>query len=296
MGFKDSIKRTVNSIKLGAKKHKPEIFFGLGVVSVIGGTVLACKQAMDLPDILKEHKRQMEIVHDPKQVPETEKKKLTTKVYFNTAAKIVKKFSLPVAIEICAFIFFGVSFKTLKNENKELAATCANLAMALKNYREGVVDRYGEEVDYQIANGIKKVEVEETVTDEKGKEKKVKKEVEVCDPGKNASIYTKWLTQSNCNWNDNDEIMLMFIRGQQNWANDILHSKGHVTLNEVYKLFDFKETKTGMIAGWIDDPKYGDAYVEITAEKVNTMNEAGQLEAAWKLDFNVDGSIYERMI
>ena len=43
-------------------------------------------------------------------------------------------------------------------------------------------------------------EIEETVTDEKGKEKKVKKSIEVADP--NASGYVKYFTRSNPYWEE----------------------------------------------------------------------------------------------
>lgn len=90
----------------------------------------------------------------------------------------------------------------------------------------------------------------------------------------------------------------MFLRSQQNFANDKLKANGHLTLNDVYDMLGFHDSKAGMVVGWIYDLDHpnGDNYVEFDVKKVNLPNEQGGYEEAYAIDFNVDGNIYNEMI
>ena len=158
------------------------------------------------------------------------------------------------------------------------------------------MERFGEDVDHQLRYNFKATEVEETVIDEKGKEKKVKKTIEVADP--NASEYVKYFTKSNPYWENNPEYVEMFLRSQQNYANDKLKATGHLTLNDVYDMLGFHDSKAGMVVGWIYDLDHpnGDNYVEFDVKKVHLPDEQGGYEEAYAIDFNVDGNIYNEMI
>ena len=151
-------------------------------------------------------------------------------------------------------------------------------------------------MDHQLRYNIKAEEIEETVTDEKGKEKKVKKSIEVADP--NASGYVKYFTRSNPYWEEDSSYVEMFLRSQQNYANDKLKATGHLTLNDVYDMLGFHDSKAGMVVGWIYDLNHpnGDNYVEFDVKKVKLPNEQGGYEEAYAIDFNVDGNIYNEMI
>ena len=177
-----------------------------------------------------------------------------------------------------------------------ISAALAAATQNFKDYRNCVIERFGKEVDYQLRYNIKAEEIEETVTDEKGKEKKVKKSIEVADL--NASGYVKYFTRSNPYWEEDSSYVEMFLRSQQNYANDKLKATGHLTLNDVYDMLGFHDSKAGMVVGWIYDLDHpnGDNYVEFDVKKVNLPNEQGGYEEAYAIDFNVDGNIYNEMI
>ena len=177
-----------------------------------------------------------------------------------------------------------------------ISAALAAATQDFKDYRNRVIERFGKEVDHQLRYNIKAEEIEETVTDEKGKEKKVKKSIEVADP--NASGYAKYFTRSNPYWEEDSSYVEMFLRSQQNYANDKLKATGHLTLNDVYDMLGFHDSKAGMVVGWIYDLDHpnGDNYVEFDVKKVNLPNEQGGYEEAYAIDFNVDGNIYNEMI
>ena len=92
----------------------------------------------------------------------------------------------------------------------------------------------------------------------------------------------------------------MYLRRQQEFANEMLRARGHLYLNEVYDMLGFPRTKAGQIVGWIYDDKNpnGDNYVDFNIYDVTDESKrdfVNGYERSILLDFNVDGPIYEMM-
>ena len=294
--------RTVNKIGFSLKKHSPEILVVSGVIGAVASTVMACKATLKVNDILEEHKETMDKIYeaptdDPQVYSEDDKKKDTVIVYTQTAVKLVKLYGPAVILGTLSVSSILASNNILRKRNAALAAAYAAIDRSFAEYRNRVVERFGEEVDHQLRYNVKAQEIEETIVDEKGKEKKVKKTVEVADPNAE-SIYQKYFTRTNPNWENNSDFVETFLRMQQNYANDLLRANGHLTLNKVYNMLGFQDTKAGMVVGWVYDLDHpnGDNYVEFNVKKVHLLNERGGLEEAYAIDFNVDGNIYDLMV
>ena len=121
------------------------------------------------------------------------------------------------------------------------------------------------------------------------------------DDGLNAaSDYARYFNEGCVGWTTDAEYNLMFLRDQQRYANDLLKSKGHLFLNEVYDLLGIPRTKAGQIVGWIYDEKHpnGDNFVDFGIYDTNkTANRdfVNGYERTILLDFNVDGNIWDQM-
>ena len=92
----------------------------------------------------------------------------------------------------------------------------------------------------------------------------------------------------------------MFLRAQQQYANDLLVARGHLFLNEVYDMLGIERTKAGQVVGWIYDPKNpnGDNYIDFGIYDVNKAKNrdfVNGYEPVILLDFNVDGNIWDKM-
>lgn len=294
---------TFNKVGFSLKKHSPEILVAAGVVGTVVSTVMACRATTKIDTILDETKEQLDKIHEYSENPDMaekynaeDAKKDTVVVYAHTGVKLAKLYAPAVGLGILSLGSILASNNILRKRNAALAAAYAVVDRSFKEYRDRVVERFGEEVDHQLRYNIKATEVEETVIDEKGKEKKVKKTIEVADP--NASEYVKYFTKSNPYWENNPEYVEMFLRSQQNYANDKLKATGHLTLNDVYDMLGFHDSKAGMVVGWIYDLDHpnGDNYVEFDVKKVHLPDEQGGYEEAYAIDFNVDGNIYNEMI
>ena len=298
----NSITGTASKIGFSLKEHSPEILVTTGVIGVVASTILACKATTKIETILDEHNDVMDKIHeqptdDPEVYSEDDKKKDTLIVYTQTGVKLAKLYApavLTCAVSIGCIV---TSNNILRKRSVAFATAYAVTDKAFKEYRKRVVDKYGEAVDKELRFNTKKEEIEETVVDENGKEKTKKKKADVVAGGE--SGYMRYFTRSNPNWEDDSTYLETFLRMQQAYANDLLRAKKHLTLNEVYEMLGFKESKAGMVVGWIfdlDNPN-GDNYIEFDVKEVYIPDEfTGQKEKAYAIDFNVDGSIYEKMI
>lgn len=293
----------LNKIGFGLKKRSPEILVAVGVVGTVVSAVMACKATTKINTILDETKEQLDKIHEYAGNPDVaekynaeDAKKDTAIVYAQAGVKLAKLYAPAVGLGILSISSILASNNILRKRNMAISAALAAATQDFKDYRNRVIERFGKEVDHQLRYNIKAEEIEETVTDEKGKEKKVKKSIEVADL--NASGYVKYFTRSNPYWEEDSSYVEMFLRSQQNYANDKLKATGHLTLNDVYDMLGFHDSKAGMIVGWIYDLDHpnGDNYVEFDVKKVNLPNEQGGYEEAYAIDFNVDGNIYNEMI
>lgn len=301
--FITKVSGSVHKIGFELKKHSPEIFIAVGVVGTVASAVMACKATTKLNDILEESKEQIDAIHEAPQKEELKDKydedmmrKDLALVYFQTGIKVAKLYAPAVILGTLSITSIVASNNILRKRNVALAAAYATVDKGFKEYRERVVERYGEQVDYELTHNIKTKEITETVVDEKGKEKQVKKTVEVADPNV-TNDYIKYFTRSNPYWDDTPDYVELFLRSQQNYANDRLKVDKVLTLNDVYDSLGFQKTKAGMVVGWVFDENNedGDNFIEFNVRKVYIPNEYGEEELAYAIDFNVDGNIYNKM-
>lgn len=295
--------RVLNKTNIKIKKYSPEILLFLGITGVITSTVMACKRTLKVNDILKEKENNIELVNKHlndetrKDYTEKDSKKDLAIINVQTGMKIVKLYSPAVLLGTASILSILQGHNILKKRNIAIAAAYATIDNSFKKYRSNVVERFGKNIDNELRYNIKAKEIEEETTDEKGKKKIEKKEITVIE-GNQISDYARFFDECSTNWEKDAEYNLMFLRRQQEYANELLKSRGHLFLNEVYDMLGIQRSKAGQVVGWIYDtrnPK-GDNYVDFNI--YNIKNEANRQfvngeERSILLDFNVDGVIYD---
>ena len=181
----------------------------------------------------------------------------------------------------------------LRKRNVALGAAYAAIDKSYKEYRGRVIERFGEQVDKELKYNIKAKKFEEIETDpETGKQKKVKKTVMVTDPNLQ-SDYAVYFDKKSRNYETNMDYNRMFLKAQQQYANDKLQARGHVYLNEVLDDLDLPRTPAGQIVGWTKNGP--DGYINFRIIEVERETEDGRHEPALLLDFNVEGDIWSQM-
>ena len=186
----------------------------------------------------------------------------------------------------------------LKRRNIAIAAAYAAVDQGFKKYRKNVIEKFGEDIDQEMRFGIKAKEIKK-----KDKNGKTIKDTEYYidtddNPLSNISEYARFFDAASENFAKDPEYNMMFLRRQQDYANEKLKAQGHLFLNEVYDLLDIPRSKAGQVVGWIYDKNgntKGDNYVDFGLYR----NDPGSrrfvngLEYNILLDFNVDGVIYD---
>lgn len=301
----NTVTRGLHRVGFKFKKHSPEILVGAGIVGVVGSAVMACKATTKLDEVLAEPKEKIEKIHElmenPDMVPEgkeyTEEdgKKDLTIMYTQTSIKVAKLYAPAIILGTVSIAAILGGHHILRKRNLALAAAYATIDKGFKEYRGRVIERFGEELDKELKYNIKTKEIEETVMNEDGTETVVKKTVNVADPNA-ISDYARFFDDGCSGWTKDPEFNLMFLKDQQRYANDMLKTRGHLFLNEVYDMLGIPRCEAGQIVGWIYDEKHpvGDNFVDFgiydlyDAKKRDFVN---GYERTILLDFNVDGNI-----
>ena len=306
MKSKTEIMKNVNTkaskVIMKIKKHSPEILIVIGVVGTVASAIIACKATTKVNKIIDDAKDDIDNIHEAVEngvtkagetyVIEDSKKDLVI-VYTQTGVKLAKLYAPAVILGTLSITSILASNNILRKRNVALGAAYAAIDKSFKDYRSRVIERFGEKVDTELKYGIKAKKFEEVEVDsETGKEKKVKKTVMVADPNLK-SDYAVYFDNRSRNYETNQDYNYMFLRAQQQFANDKLETRGHLFLNEVLDDLDLPRTSAGQIVGWTKDGP--DGYVNFRIVEVDRETEDGRHEPALLLDFNVEGNIWEKM-
>lgn len=305
MKNKTEIMKSVNGVASKAvmklKKHSPEILVVAGIAGTVVSAVLACKATTKVAEILDETKVTLDTIHEGmetgaingQEYTTEDGKKDTVVVYAQTGVKLAKLYGPAIILGTLSITSILTSNNILRKRNVALGAAYAAIDKSFKEYRGRVIERFGEQVDTELKYGIKAKKFEEIEVDpETGKEKKVKKTVMVTDPNLQ-SDYAVYFDSKSRNYETNPDYNRMFLKAQQAFANDKLHTRGHLFLNEVLDDLDLPRTPAGQIVGWTKDGP--DGYVNFRIVEVERETEDGRHEPALLLDFNVEGNIWEKM-
>lgn len=292
--------RAFHKVGFQLKKHSPEILVVTGVVGTVVSAVMACKATTKVSTIVEQAKNDIDTIHECANNPalaeeytkEDSQKDLAI-VYAQTGLKLAKLYGPSVIVGVVSITSILSGHHILRKRNLALAAAYTAVDTGFKQYRGRVVERFSEKLDKELLYNIKAQEVEETVVDEKGKEKTVKKTIEVADPIAAQSPYTFCFDETSSAWVRDAEDNKFFLLRQQDYANEKLKSRGYLFLNEVLDMVGINRCRAGQVVGWMLDGD-GDGYIDFGIFDIH--NEANRnfvngLEKSIWLNFNVDGDI-----
>lgn len=282
------------------KKHSPEILVITGVIGTVVSAVMACKATTKLSTIVEKTKTDVDMIHECVNNPEfadqysvEDSKKDLTIVYAKTGVEIAKLYAPAVIVGALSITSILTGHHILHKRNLATAAAFTAADTAFKQYRGRVVERLGEKMDKELLYNIKAKTIEETVVDEDGNETTVTKTVEVAEHKPSLGLYTYCFDETASCWQRDAEDNKYFLLRQQDWANDLLKSRGYLFLNEVLDMLGIPRTRVGQAVGWMLNGD-GDGYVDFgifDIHKEANRSFVNGLEKSIWLDFNVDGDI-----
>lgn len=311
MKILDTIKNGYETIKFAAKAHSPEILVGTAIVAGVVGIGLLIKASFESKEIIDEAKDDLENLEDSHEIEvidDEEYEKIKKEIIFKTAVLVTKKYIAPAALIITSAGCFLGSNKILTKRNVSLTAAYATLNGLFKDYRKGVVEKYGEEEDYMLYHGIKKETITEKTLDENGNE--VEKEKTIYKKTKNNDFFTLIVDSSLSKvWDKNPMYTLNNLISGQDIATRLLWARGHLFLNDVLDILgaDRLPADIGYRYGWRyykdGNNPFGDNFVSfgVDAAKgyVTDMSSLNRFlegdEENVILTFNCDGPIADFM-
>ena len=216
--------RNISRLGLRLKKHSPEILIVGGVIGVVGSTVMACKATTKLNGVLEESKENVKKIHEEaankvsdnniEQVEKELKKDLTV-AYAKTGVELIKLYAPSVILGTLSIASIISSHGLMRKRNVALAAAYTAVDKSFKEYRGRVVERLGKNLDRELRYNLKAKEIEETIVDENGKEKKIKSTVEVIDDTYTPSEFSFFFDEFSSNWDKDPEANRFFLMQQQ---------------------------------------------------------------------------------
>lgn len=296
-----TLRKSFKKAQLTVRKHSPEILMVAGVIGTVAGAVMACKETLELEDVLDECKQEkMELKEQYamcEEYSEDALKKDQVKLTIKQAAKIVKLYAPSVIMEVTSIGVIFASNDIMRKRNASMAAAYATLNSMYKRYRQNVIESYGEEVDKDMRFGVKHEKV--TEIDEDGN--KVKIDARIVDLDNTAlaiSDYSRFF-QAGCKGFDasSGRYNLLYLKGIQAMFNNKLIADGYVMLNDVYRELGFDTIPEGWSIGWVYDEEnpIGDNYIDFGLYEARNKNQraVNDWEPVILMDFNVDGNLYE---
>lgn len=289
------------------KKNSPEILLGAGIVGFVGTIVLACKATCRADEVLEFHRRKIKDINDAKEIADADPEgEMSYDVeiyrqdkairYLKTTGNLAKLYAPTIAVGTLSLACILTSRNIMQKRYLGVLAAYNGLSAAFDEYRRRVRDEYGEGLDKHFRYGTTYEEL--PVYDENGKKTKEKEQVEKTETGMVIpdDDSCRFFDSSNPNWDKNPTFSMMWLRGQQNILNDILHTRGHVFLNEVYDALGFSHTPQGAVLGWIDGE--GDNCIDFglyDPNKENVRRFVNGVDNVIMLEFNHDGVIWDKI-
>ena len=176
-------KQILGVIGFTLKKYSPEILMGVGITGTVVSTVMACKATLKCETLLDEHAEKIEKFEECIELDKTgemtyplEDQKVDLRVIkIQTTVNFVKLYWPSATVMVASIACILGGHKIMSKRNAALMAAYKLIEEAFGKYRKRVVEELGDTKDAHFLYGTDTVEDSETITDENGKKRKLKK-------------------------------------------------------------------------------------------------------------------------
>lgn len=287
-----NFKSKINQIKSKANYQAPNILFYMGIVGMVGTVATGIQGAYKFGFAATDYESGMRAINEEAKagrLTEKQVKEMKRDQYKETAIEATKCFAPTLVLGIATIGCLTKSHNMLTNRIAGLSAAYTTLQTQFGEYRNRVRAEVGEDKEDELYFDRKKQNVK--VSDAEGNVSDL--EVEVQDAGGYKYLFDE--VNSN-NWSSDPGYNRIFLQAQENYANDMLASRGHVFLNDIFDGLGMERTAAGAVVGWI--AKEG-AHVDFGLR--NPGYEPNDLfwkdeENSIQLNFNVQGVIFDKLV
>jgi hypothetical protein len=277
--------RAVGSGKFFLQKNAPTILTGAGVAGFAITTALTIRATAKAVDVMPEISKDITEVKNASQDEDPrEQQKALAHVYLSSSLKLAELYWPVLAAGSASIVCVVSAHGMMLKRQASLVAAYTALDAGFKAYRRRVAEAVGEEKELEL---YRKVRTCADLTDEEHDGEVIDMDDVLPSP------YARFFDECSRNWTKTPEYNLLFLRSQQDWANDRLQAYGYIFLNEVYEALGLERSQAGQIVGWKLNGN-GDGHVDFGLYNIgDECNRAfiNGIEHTVMLDFNVDGPI-----
>lgn len=293
-----NMKLMLSKAGLVLKETSPDILTAGGIILGVAALITACSKMKKAEEVKEEFKEEVNEIREDETLEPKKQALGCCKAAGKAAFRYLKVFWLAILLEAMSIGAIWYSHGMMMKKNAALTSTAMILTQQLEKYRERVKQKVGEEVEKELYYNMASQKVDEIITDENGKEKKVKTVKKVL-PGELENPWDRVFDSQNHNYkNGHPGMNITFLSSILNNATVILHSRatehsnGWLYLNELYSMLGFEPTELGSNWGWVwsrFDPRFMDTIIDIglnNNEDPVYRDFVNGLEAAFPLHFN----------
>lgn len=307
MSMKQTIVRGLARAEFQMKRKSPELLLAGGIVTFIGTVVIACRRTTRMDEVIRFHNERMDKISQAEEIyqsdPENElefnekdRRREVVKTYALDVVHVGRLYAPAIGMGALSIGCFLASYRIMRARYIGVVALVKSIQSAFDAYRARVVQEYGAEVDRHLRYGTEYSTKKITTVDENGN--KVKTEETEANTNTDTlpvDDTCRVFGPENKQWDPNPNFSMSWLRGRQNMMNDLLHSRGHVFLNEVYDALGFEHTPIGAVVGWIDGE--GDDMIDFFGEigDSRVRNFVNGKDNVILLTFNHQGVIWDRL-
>lgn len=287
-----NFKAQINKIKTKTNYQTPNILFYLGLVGMVGTVATGIQGAYKFGFAATDYENGMRVINEEAEagrLSEKQVKEMKRDQYKETAIEAVKCFGPTLVLGIATVGCLTKSHNMLNNRIAGLSAAYGTLQTQFMNYRERVREEVGADKEDELYCDPQKETVK--VKDKDGNVKDL--EVEIDDAGGYKFLFDE--VTSN-NWSSDPGYNRIFLQAQENYANDLLASRGHVFLNDIFDGLGMQRTAAGSVVGWIaEEGAHVDFGMRNPGYEPNDLFWADE-ESSIRLNFNVQGVIFDKLV
>ena len=281
------VTRLAGRAGLMLSKHAPTILTAAGTAGFIGTTILASKATLKVEETVAEETALLVKVHEAHEAGKLDDKDAThdkVVLYTRMTTKLAKLYAPALILGAASIVSLATGHGIMLKRNASLAAAYAAVDQAFKTYKKKVESKFGKEA---VLDALVSTAEEDLTKDEMT--------LEAITAVDGVSPYGVIFDSSNNNWSADEDLSMLHLKCQQQYANDILQTRGHIFLNEVYKMLGFPHTPAGAVTGWVKG--HGDDFIDfnIFDGMFEGEDENGRTVTKWALDFNVDGVMWDKI-
>lgn len=297
------------------KKYAPEILTYGGLITMVGGTVFACRQTPKAVEIVDDTKKQLAVIRETEKeasennrqvnrngglisYSEQDFKKDITIAHVNNIKALAKTYAVPGLMLIGGAAMVLGGHGILRKRNAVAIATLSSVMEGFNKYRSNVIKELGETADKHFRFGKGLPDVIETVDAESGEVTQEKTSTDgFAEFPEDDPRFFMFSKETSPDFYKGNLLMdLAQLRTFQNHSNDILHLDGNIVVNQIRKICGVKPIDEGIDNGYVLDGD-GDGYVDfnlfdrVTGEPKAWVYECVKEGQGIPIELNIDGNI-----